>query len=255
MTSVPCEVSALPQLRQRPTTGRVDDHVEWSEGGEVLAGAVDHPVDSQRRHGVHSRGAAHSRDLRAERLRDLHREVAHPSACADHGNPLSVLHLPLVSHCLQRSRTGHRQRGRLHEAKARRLVCQLPLLGAGELGERSGRGAEHFVAGVQPSHRITDLLHDARHAHARSWVLRRPQAKAHQPNHVGQPRDEVPHTGVDTGRSHPHQHVRRADCGWIDVREREHLSAAIGALHDRLHTEAVSRNTVQQCRRDCRAAQ
>ena len=62
--------------------------------GEVVDGVVEDVVGAEAAHQVDLRGAAHSRDLRAERLGQLHRVAADPAGCSDDQHLLACSTLP-----------------------------------------------------------------------------------------------------------------------------------------------------------------
>ena len=106
---------------------------------------VDHVVSADRADQVHLGRATHAGHLRAERLRDLHRERAHAYGRADDQHGLPGLHLPLVTHGLQGGGTGDRNRGGLFESEVRRLRDQLVRLRDRDLGERTALGRTHHL--------------------------------------------------------------------------------------------------------------
>ena len=90
----PARGEGAPQVRQRtPARGVQDQVVAARPVGEVLARVVDDVVGAERPDQVHLRRAADAGDVRAEHLRELHRERAYASGRADDQHRLPRLHL------------------------------------------------------------------------------------------------------------------------------------------------------------------
>ena len=78
-------------------------------------------VRTERAHHLDVARAAYAGDLRAQRLRDLHRECADASRCAVDQNLVSRLKLAFVAQALQRRDPRDCDTARLFEADVRRL--------------------------------------------------------------------------------------------------------------------------------------
>src|SRR5664280_222910 len=112
---------------------------------------------------------------------------------------------------------------------------KLVLASAGVLREGTRSDAEHLIAGPEPSHILTDRLHNPGHIHARDAVLGRTKPIAREAYRVRQPGHDMPHPTVHTGRMHAHQHLVVGHLGLVDLPELETIRRAVGDLYDRLH--------------------
>jgi hypothetical protein len=178
--------------------------------------------------------ARHARDVRADRLRDLHGIRADAAGCTDHEHALAGGH----SGCLDRldGRTARdRENRRLVERQRRRLLHELVLAGARELRERTATDAEHLVADLEPRHACTDLDDGAREIETRNRRRGRAESVAHETHEVRAPRHQVPRASIEPGCRDPDEDLAGARCRARRDPDLEHIGGAVPGLENRAH--------------------
>jgi hypothetical protein len=115
------------------------------------------------------------------------------------------------------------------------LQRELVLAGAGVLGEGSLADAEDFVADLEPGHRRAECDDRAGDIEPRNRVLGLAQPGSHQAEQVWESRHQVPRASVEPCSVHSNQYLVVSDRGSVDLLRVEHVSGAVGPLHDRLH--------------------
>src|SRR4029453_16710933 len=107
---------------ERMVANQVVDHVVMLiRLGEIFFGVIDYAIRSDRFHQIDISRAANSRDVCAERFRDLNRESANSSGCAVDQGLLSGLNVPFVAQTLQCRQPGNGDRTRLFECDVARF--------------------------------------------------------------------------------------------------------------------------------------
>ena len=129
---------------------QIVDHVVMLIGlGEIFFGVIDHVIGADRFHKIDIARAANSRDVCAERFRDLNRESANSSGCAVDQDFLSGLNVPFVAQTLQCRQRGNGDRTRLFECDVARFGNNRTLgLDANVVRHGPVLRAEDFVAQV-----------------------------------------------------------------------------------------------------------
>src|SRR5262249_15285353 len=178
--SVLLERSAQPT--ERGVLDVVDDEVvPAATVCEVLSRVVHHLVGAKRTHEFDVARAAHTRDVRTERLRELHRKRADATRSAVDQDPLTCLDVPAVTQSLQRGLSRDRNRRGLLKGDVHRLRDDR-LARTDVFGEGAVAAAEDLVAGRQVRPLRTDPLHDAREVDPEDRLLRaaQPEQRANE---------------------------------------------------------------------------
>src|SRR5437899_8243019 len=133
-----------------------DEVVAFLPLGEVLPGVVDDMVSADRSNHVHVPRTAHPGHLRAERLRDLHRERSEASGGTVDQDLLTWLDLPLIAKQLEGGGGGYPNGRGLLEREVRRFCHEVIGRGAHVRGKGARAPAEHLIAWLQLRHAIAD---------------------------------------------------------------------------------------------------
>ena len=207
-----------PQRPQRPVPDVVDDQVvARSVPAEVVDGVVDDAVGADRVHRLDVRRAAHARDLRTERLGDLHREGAHAAGGTVDQHALPCLDPAVVAESLQRGDAGQRDRSGLLESERRRLRREALCGSRRVLGKGAAGRAEHLVAWLELGHVLADRLDRPRDVAAAHAGLRSPQPSHHRAGGVRLASQHPPVNGVDGRRPNPDEHAVGLEGGPVDL--------------------------------------
>src|SRR5439155_5015383 len=121
---------------------------------------------------------AYASHLRAECLRDLHRERAHTARRAVDQDLLPGVNLPLVAKTLQRSECRHRYRRRLLERDVGRFQHDAISSRRHVLRECARSPAEDLVAWLELRHALADRLDGPSEIDAKPCLLRLAQSHA-----------------------------------------------------------------------------
>ena len=191
---------------------------------EVVDRVVDDVVCAECSDGIHLRGAAHTGDLGAEDLGDLHGEASDAARRADDEHRLSGLHSAVVAHGLEGGESGYGDGGRLVEGEVGGFGCELVRADACVLGERAVADAEHRVARIEAGRVGADGFDRSGEAPARVAVLRPAQTEPRQADGVRQAGHHVPGPAVHAGRMHSDQDLVLSDRGLVDLLESEDLA-------------------------------
>ena len=118
------------------------------------------------------------------------------------------------------------------ERELRRLVLEPSLNADGVLGEGSAPDAEHFVAGPEDRHALSDGLHDPRHVGAADRRCRGLPAQLRDDREAASAVHQVPVERVYRCRVHADEHVAVGELRAIDLPDVKHVRGARPLLHE-----------------------
>ena len=141
--------------------------------GEIFFGVIDHVIGADRFHKIDIARAANSRDLRAERFRDLNRESTDAAGRAVDQNFLSGLNVSFVAQTLQCRQPGNGDRTRLFECDVAWFHHDGAIrLDADVIRHGPVFCAENFVAWLEVRYIFSNCFDDAGEVGAEARVLR-----------------------------------------------------------------------------------
>ncbi len=214
----PLRRQSASQRPHRAVADVVDDQVVTRPvPAEVVDGVVDDAVGADRPDQLDVLRAADTRDVRAERLGDLHREGAHAARGSVDQHALPRLDPAAVAERLQGGDSGHRDRSGFLEGECRRLRREALCGCRCVLGEGAAGCAEDLVAGLELGHVLAHRLDRSRDVAASDAGVRPPQPpiNGRKTNRLA-PHDP-PVARVDGRRANADEHAVGLEGGPLDL--------------------------------------